>query len=246
MAPFVAGYYADQSGIIKRYLMEHDGWKGHLNQSRYFIKQSALFIGKKEKVAVLGSGWWLDLPIDFLTNRFKQVHLFDIRHPKQIVHQSAKYKNIYLHRVDITGGFIFKAFQAKSWSSFVNREQLPGEKLALEGFDFVVSLNIMNQLDILLIDFLKKRFGNYSDEQIIREKLQQEHIQILPENKTCLITDYKEVRLGKNGNPLDEKKLIYTTLPLPQLEKTWKWNFDTHQTYNRQNNTQFNVKGLFF
>lgn len=63
------GYLNDQQGIMNRYLGESKQWEKHLPRCRKFITSTFEDPGggeKKESVAVLGSGWLLDVPLDHL------------------------------------------------------------------------------------------------------------------------------------------------------------------------------------
>ena len=79
-------YVADQQGIIERYLKEAESWASHLENTKRAIIESAEN-KKKDNCAILGSGWLLDVPIEYLCQHFKKVYLFDVVHPTQIKHK---------------------------------------------------------------------------------------------------------------------------------------------------------------
>ena len=83
-------YLSDQKGIMNRYLAEADNWESHLKHTRDFIVKC---LGEKHygTMVVLGSGWLLDLPLDFITSRTREVYLLDIVHPPQILKKIVKY-----------------------------------------------------------------------------------------------------------------------------------------------------------
>ena len=86
-------FISDQEGIMNRYLREKDHWDLHLNRTKKFILDS--FIKKERRsVAVLGSGWLLDLPLNELVNRFEKILLVDINHPAQIRNKVRSYNNV--------------------------------------------------------------------------------------------------------------------------------------------------------
>jgi hypothetical protein len=68
------GFIKDQEGIMNRYLRESSQWKKHLEKTRNFISGSFSHT-EAETVAVLGSGWLLDVPLDHLVQRFRHVYL---------------------------------------------------------------------------------------------------------------------------------------------------------------------------
>ena len=52
--------------------------------------------GKKNagSIAVLGSGWLLDVPLDHLCSGLEQVYLVDINHPPQIRKKAERLDNV--------------------------------------------------------------------------------------------------------------------------------------------------------
>ena len=77
-------FTGDQNGIIDRYFKEKEGWRSHLEKSKQYIIN---FIEDKSgTLAVFGSGWLLDLPIEELSRKFNTIYLVDIIQPPQIKH----------------------------------------------------------------------------------------------------------------------------------------------------------------
>jgi len=241
-------YVSDQQGIIERYMKESDSWAAHLENTKNAIIQSAIGKGT-ENCAILGSGWLLDIPVEFLCRHFKKVYLFDVIHPTQIKHKLHKVENVILVEQDITGGAIQEFYDSViMFKSMGRRKEL--SEFIFEGFhypiefDFIASVNILNQLDILLIDYLKE-YNLYSEEELnqLRISIQQKHFDTLTVGKSCLITDYEELILD-NKNQLEKTNpLVYIQLPKEKIIKNWQWQFD-HQTYYPGKNLIFNVTAL--
>ncbi|MBI5218416.1 MAG: hypothetical protein HY958_05750 [Bacteroidia bacterium] len=239
------GYYDDQKGIIKRYYNEAGGWNRHLENTKKYILKSAESKAKNS-IAILGSGWLLDVPIKELSGIFGAVYLFDIIHPREIKQKIKKYHNVKLIECDISGGAIDGAYRVIHEYK-KNKTVLPLPGIALNGFqynmdfDMVVSLNILNQLDIIVSDYLKK-FNVYSNSDIsdFKKRIQSKHIETLPEGKTCLITDFEEKiycdAVFENKNPL-----IFATLPKGESVEYWEWEFDMTGNYYKGKKTIFNV-----
>ena len=193
------GFLKDQDGIIKRYINEEGAWNHHLIKCKNYIVKSAQK-KSKHQCAVLGSGWLLDTPIEFLSNNFNDVYFFDINHPEQIKNKLKKFPNIYWIEEDLTGGLILKVYNEKKLlisdkTKWLNNLKL-NNKFLYADFDYVISLNILNQLDILIIDFIKK-LKALTDQEIslIRKLIQDNHLNSLPVGKTCLITDAEELSI---------------------------------------------------
>lgn len=244
-------YFSDQEGIMRRYIQEKNNWDLHLKKSKDFILKSAE-TKKKGKVVVLGSGWLLDLPIDKLSTEFKEVILVDIIHPKQILHKIKKYKNVTTVKADITGeliNFIYhslKTDRKKKQKTLINAANSFSFSLP-ENTDFVISLNIMCQLHIILIDYIKKHYKLTDSElQKLILQIQQSHIRILPKEKSCIITDIEEEILTESNQTIGIKPLVQINLPKGNFSSSWQWKFDSLMTYKDDVKTFFNTTAIDF
>lgn len=243
------GFQHDQQGIINRYFRETEGWNVHLNNCKNYILQASESKTKGTAV-VLGSGWLLDVPIEQLSKEFDKVILVDIVHPRQIEHKVKKIKNTELVKSDISG-FIMPVYEhIRNYKKDKIKKNLGEIKPLYSNFglndinraDFVVSLNLLNQLDILICDYILK-FKIYNENELLefRKLIQKSHVHWLPINKTCLISDYLELNLNDKDELINEKKLVHTDLPINNSTKKWNWKFDTQKTYHSQFKTVFKV-----
>ena len=239
-------YLSDQRGIIKRYINEKQNWEVHLTNTKKYITY-CLKDKKLKSVAILGSGWMLDVPLEFLVKNFKKVTLIDINHPQQIKHKVRKFENVELTNADISGGAIKQVYDlVKNYRKTGIKKDL--KEIKFIGFkpeepaDFEISLNTLNQLDIIMVDYMKK-FSIYDESELnfFRSRIQKSHIDSLIPGKSCLITDYEEEIYNMNGNADSKKKLIYTDLPVGKNTKIWQWNFDMSGSYYPGKKTVFNV-----
>ncbi len=244
-------YISDQQGIMKRYIREKIYWDAHFKNSKDFILKSAQTKGKG-KVVVLGSGWLLDLPFNELYKQFKELVLIDIIHPKQIIRKAKGYPNVTLVNADITGGLI-KYFYGNVKSGRKNKVKniLPSFKSFSfklpNDSDFVISSNIMCQLHIILIDYIK-RFSVYSNSELkkLEREIQQSHLNLLPKRKSCLITDSEEEIFDDNNNLLGINPLLRLELPQRNFSNKWQWKFDNSMTYRDDAKTFFNTIAIDF
>lgn len=240
-------YKTDQAGIWERYLRESGNWQSHLNNT----KQTILEICDKpqiNKIAFLGSGWLLDIPTEALLKKNKKLVCFDIIHPKEIVYKYRN-QNIEFRQCDFTCGlseFFFQNRKKMQNGIFPAYEKFCFHTISLHDFDMVVSVNLLTQIDTLLIDYLKN-YNIFSDDHIskIRTMLQNQHLSVLPENKTILVTEYEELRINRKGETAAVVPLIYTTLPEEKIIKSWKWMFDQHYSYYKEFNVILNVAAFF-
>lgn len=242
------GFFSDQEGIMSRYLYEQENWRPHLEQSKKVIIKF-LEEKKPEHIAILGSGWLLDVPIDYLSKNIKNVYLVDIRHPRQIIHKYKDYTNVHFVLSDITGGAIENTYHALN-SKGKNIKLLSSIKP--EGFKFnrqfdaIISVNVLCQLDILVLEYIRT-FKGIDDNEVIalRKKIQESHMNTLKELPSCLISDYEEHIYNRTGAKVSKNSLLFTKLPKSTYEEEWEWIFDTKMTYYPNRRTNFKVKALF-
>jgi hypothetical protein len=238
------GFVADQQGIMARYMRERNTWQEHLQNSKDFILQ---FISSQTRgdVAILGSGWLLDVPVDFLQQACNRIILVDIVHPPQIRRKYAGCKNIEFVECDISGmlDVIYDLTRSKNKGNYAQIFQSePKCFTEIIKADFYVSLNLLNQLDILLVDYLRsKGFCDSGFEMQLRKKIQSAHISMLPVGKSCLIADFEEIVFSSQGQVELVKQNVFVELPRHSANRQWVWKFDQGY-YHPGKNTQFKVQ----
>lgn len=241
------GYFDDQEGIVRRFINEVGNWNEHLKNSKDFIENFVLATQAK-KIAVLGSGWMLDIPLEFLSENCNHVYLFDIRHPRQIIHRYRHLKNISFISQDITGGIIETVYEImnrrKPDFELLNHLEKPGFTTS-EPIDAVISVNILNQLDILLLEYIRKfDVPEYFSTNTMRKAIQEAHIQSLFNFNSCIISDYEEIIYDKDDNLLHTNSLLFTNLPEGKTKNEWIWKFDTQMSYYQNHKTSFKVMAI--
>ncbi len=241
------GFYNDQMGIINRYINEKENWDGHLCNSKSFII-ACLSRKKYTNVVVLGSGWLLDLPMDYILQNCTNIYLMDINHPRQILHKYRKDTKVHFVHSDITGGAIEKVYQIFRTKKNILEElgelDPPGVQFDFP-VDFVISLNVMCQLDILIVEYMRrfKHFDVHVYENF-RRNIQKSHIKSVQVSDCCLITDFEELVYDRINKLVERNNILYTVLPGSGHSKEWIWKFDTQMTYYPNRKTYFNVKAL--
>jgi hypothetical protein len=243
------GFYKDQDGIINRYLRETEGWDIHLQKTKKFIMKASVNKAKS-RVVILGSGWLLDVPYHELSQVFKEIVLVDIKHPRQVQHKLREYKNIKWIEADISGltEQVYKLMKEsrKNKSKHALDTIKPFYSVdflnILQSSDFVVSVNLLNQLDILICDYLIEK-KIFDDKEILafRKFIQNSHLDLLPKNKSALITDCVELNLDKQDQVIKQKDLVHIALPDKNPCERWTWDFDTRKTYREGFKTIFKV-----
>jgi hypothetical protein len=241
------GFFTDQDGIMNRYIQEKENWDEHLLNSKQFIIQ-CLKDKMPSKVVVLGSGWLLDVPMGFLLENCSDIYLIDIKHPNQIVHKYRHYEKVHFIHADITGGAIEKVYQIFNRQIDISGN-LKEVNPPLINFDFsadyIISVNIMCQLDILILEYLRK--FKYVNDQVfknLRHNIQKAHVRLLETTDSCLITDFEELVFNRTDDLIEKKPILYTELPESVQTKEWTWKFDSLMTYYVNRKTFLKVKAL--
>jgi hypothetical protein len=243
------GFVRDQEGIMNRYISESSHWQHHLEKTRSFI--AASFTGSPAKsVAVLGSGWLLDVPLEKLKDRFEHVYLVDIHHPPQIRKKVEGLEGLELVEEDLSGGAIDQVWHLLR----KNKKNIPATRLVeeislivpLSGIqpDALISVNLLNQLDILLCDHIRRKLPYQQELSLsFRAAIQAFHLNWITKKTGCLVTDTKEHKIPLKGN-MSSKPLLYTDLPEGIRRDSWQWDFDSRGTYHPGSRTRMEVQAV--
>lgn len=242
------GYEIDQEGIIRRYINEEGNWDEHLLSTKEFIKK-CIAGDKPQVVAVLGSGWLLDVPVEWLSENCEKILLYDIRHPRQVIHRCRYLRNVQFLTADITGGLANSVFEIMKKPKTAQAEL---EKLQVKAFrfpqpvDYVISVNLLCQLDILLIEYLRKFKDSISaiDFRNFRKKIQEAHLSLFAGSEGCLIFDFEEIVMDRFDQLIETNKHLYVDLPEHKYSEEWIWKFDTQMTYYPNRKTHLRVKAI--
>lgn len=243
------GFVRDQEGIMNRYLRESANWKSHLERTRKFIRDS-FTLTEAETVAVLGSGWLLDVPLDHLLGHFRKVYLVDIHHPVQVRKRIGALSRVELVEADLTGGAAEKIWQFcqegktvpdKMPADLLRSLEPPLTHIRPEAF---ISVNLLNQLDIILCDYLMKQ-KPYQQEALapFRSAIQAFHVEWISKSPACFVSDIREEVVDKKGER-SSKALLYTHLPEGFRRESWWWDFDTLGTYHPGSRTRMEVQAV--
>lgn len=243
------GYVRDQEGIMNRYLRESSNWKEHLERTRRFISES-FSQTNAETVAVLGSGWLLDVPLDHLLKRFRHIYLVDIHHPIQIRKRISSVNQVELIETDLTGGAVelireyYHSGKRPSGDGPAPLHLPMKPPLAHIQPDAFISVNLLNQLDIFLCDYILKHKHFQQDELIpFRATIQAFHVDWISNLPGCLISDILE-EVEVPAGEKTAKALLHTRLPDSFRSERWWWDFDTLGTYYPGSRTRMEVQAI--
>jgi hypothetical protein len=240
---------SDQKGIIDRYISEAGGWDEHLARTREFILES-VNAARPDSILICGSGWLLDVPLEELAEICPEIYLADIYHPQQIRNKIRKIPGCRLLQADLTGGAVMAAY------AYIDDYRKTGTRNPVSSIPvsvpllpvkpgYIISVNMLNQMDILLVDYLK-RYIKPGEEELaaFRKSIQQNHLSHLATCPSCIITDAEEIIINSQGQETDRKNLLYTRLPEGSCKSSWIWKFDSSGSYNQGMTTHFLVKAV--
>lgn len=234
------GYYDYQNGLIFRHLHQDGAWDTHLGHCRSCIL-NAFDMFKPEIVTILGSGWLLDLPLAEIAERTGRVYLVDIVHPPDVITQVRKFKNVELVEADVTGGLISEVWEKVKKQSFLKKIR-SASQISVPDFSpefdpgMIISLNILTQLHVLPVEFLKKKSKiGEAELNSLKKTIQERHIDFLKKNKSVLISDFEEIYTDNEGNDHPVPTLL-ADVPDGSSKQEWIWDFDIRGSdfYNRK------------
>jgi hypothetical protein len=244
------GFIQQSQGLIERYIAVDGAWEDHLERTRNFILQT--LAGRKvEHLAILGSGWLLDVPLEGLAEISGHIRLYDAIHPAQVLHRIKRFPHITAIAADITGGCMQLARQAVSLYRKKGQKTMP-EMLAGCCFkpdpipDCIISLNLLSQIGEMIVSYLQESIP-YTPEEANRIiwLLQKAHLELLLQSRSCLITDVREISTDLQGTrPEESRELLQITLPEIPGTQSWIWRFDPNGGYNPGINTRLEVKAM--
>ncbi len=246
------GYHKDRDGLLNRYFRESANWQSHLDNTHKAIIDFSQ--GKQNgSCVVFGSGWWLDIPIDFLQKHFREVHLIDISHPMQIQKKAEKLPNVNLTTLDISGvmkpiwEYTSKHRKKSEFNKIIEiiSSANPIADTPFADADYFISANMMSQLNVFISPHLAKR-TNLAEGEVrqIQDLIHKKHLEFLPKGKSCLVTDYREICTPKGTSSAITRDLINIEFPKPAEMRKWKWHFDLNGNYKNCKTTIFKVIAL--
>ena len=240
------GFNKDREGLITRFLNEKAHWASHIKNTKEFITESSQ--NKSPGICmVLGSGWWLDIPVEELHSKFELLIFVDVTHPTQIIKKAETFRKIVLVTMDLTG--VLQAIaECKNFDDEEFFRQLNNDKVF--GFidrikpDFIVSSNILSQLSFFPKRFVAGRTHRPGIPELLEQSIEENHLKLLIPNKSCLITDYHQIEYGQTGDVTNESARIKVRLPGEIIKKEWIWDFDLDGNYINNRKVRFKVAAL--
>jgi len=180
------GYLTELIATEARQSRCRSAWAPHLEKTRAMISAAAGAASGNEKAVVLGGGLLTDIPLRVLAAKFATVVLVDVCFLKQTRRNVWRHPHIEMQTCDITGV-----------AEAARRGEMPGpvvpDTLSLEDADLVISANVMSQLPLMPLAYLRKRH-RLRDAEAARkfaEGIVRAHLDLLKTcpGTVCLITE---------------------------------------------------------
>lgn len=220
-----------QMGIIHKYALGPD-WDEHLRHTRSlvvdYVHRRAL-----RSLAIVGSGWLLDVPMEELLPQLESITLIDISHPRQVELRWSTQPKVHFISLDVTAGAVDRALRSmhgrepmESLEAALEASPKPALALAVDG---VVSLNLLSQLPLRLIDSPSQHY-TVAQRQRMAALVQRHHLEWLSDFPTALlVTDVEESRFPLSpaqAQPSQVRPTVF--IPLPHLAHgtCWEWVLD--------------------
>ena len=189
-------------------------WAAHEANSKAFVLKAIEALPERRVAVVLGSGLLRDVPIEVLSNRFREVRLYDLQHLASVRAWAAMkgLGNLHFENRDLSGFAEMKAGASPKPLAFLKD---------IENLDLVISANLLSQIGIG-IGRLVKSDPDMPEETVPR--LLQAHLDGLSSlaTRTCLIADIAYEVIDRSGKVLERDDLMHgVTLPSP--EAAWSW-----------------------
>lgn len=218
------GYLRESIAIRSRYRRCKTAWQPHLENSQSALLESLHTCSNFRTALVFGSGLLLEIPLYELASRFENVWLVDLVHLPEARRVASRYANVRCISCDITG--FLERLEALS----PNNLDLPPPTSFLDNptIDWVVSVNLLSQLPLLPLDWLRKRFSGI-DEAILKEwstRLMRQHLDYLAAfvAPTCLLADMEQTTYGQSGEVIEHADFVAKLGFEYQALAQWRWD----------------------
>ena len=219
------GYVRELRALRARRNRCRSAWDSHLEHTRAVILDAAAQCEHRRSALIVGSGLLFDVPLKALSRQFESVVLVDIVHAWSVHRQAARFPNVRLLPIDVTG-VVERCHDMARRQSSAPLPRGPVDCLAGERFDLVASINVLSQLPVVPNGYLSRRIRSLTDAQRTEfsRELVANHLDWLCSfpGIACLVTDLERLCYGDCGLVSREESLWGVALP----EGGWDWLWD--------------------
>lgn len=218
------GYLRESIGIRSRYRRCRTAWQPHLENSKTALLASLDACRDFRTALIFGSGLLLDIPLAELSQRFAQVWLVDLVHLPEVRRAARRYSNVRCISHDVTG------FLDRLDDLAPGKLGLPSPQRFLDEpeIDWIASVNLLSQLPLLPLAWLRQRFPEASEDEWAgwEERLTRQHLDYLAAfgKPACLLADVEQTTVGTNGDILEHNDFGGLLDHWGQPLSDWRWD----------------------
>ena len=238
------GYLRELIAIEARHGRCGQAWAPHLAYCRRLILKAAEGVGRG-RATVLGSGWLLDVPVDELADMFDEVVLVDVFHMPSVAKRVAGRANVRLSADDVTG--LIRATYRHVIEGKTGPLPPPvADAGLLAGSDFVVSANVLTQLPLMPMAWVREKGRGYDEEEtkVFARRIVEHHLDLLAAlpGRVCLLTETE--RLVVAG-----REVLHRIDPLfgaafPYRGRRWTWDIAPRPELSSRYDLRFRMTGI--
>ena len=211
------GYLTEAIAMQQRAKRCRLQWGAHYQHCQRVIKTFCEQQDSHRTLLVLGAGSTQDLPLEYLSRRYQNIHLVDVVFLNSVRHRVEFLNNVHLVEHDVSES-LSNVFQQKPKILppvyFLNDAEV----------DAVISVNIVTQLPLLPLKWLQKQTSQLDDEQALAfaQNLIQLHLEYLKKfPKALLIADQEGI--GYQDDKEIERFDPWWDLPPVAVDEDWFW-----------------------
>lgn len=241
------GYVHEQVAMDFRHRRQARAWAPHLARCKDLILGAAETCEDRKKCVVLGSGPLLDIPLEHLARRFRQVDLVDIAHPSSARRTAAPYGNVNLVSADISGAAMaVHAFGPPAGPADWAPPRPAPDPALIAGAGLVISANLLSQLPLPLLDRLEKTGAGIAAEvrQTFARSVIDHHLALLQNHsgQVCLITEVLRL-IHDDGKPIEKIDPLFGAAVRVEGEEWW-WDIAPRPELGRDFDVRLRVLGV--
>lgn len=213
------GYLTETVALGARHRRQARAWAPHVATCHAFIEQAASAAPPGGRALVLGSGLLIEIPLAFLADRFAEVVLVDIIHARPARRRAARFANVRLTGLDVTGTLEPLTAGGPLLDPTATAAFPDGP------FAFAVSCNLLSQLPILPVHALEQSGHGADEHRRFAQALIRAHVDRL---RACapvaaLFSDTAGLWLDPGGREVQRDDPLWG-VSLPPADRQWPWD----------------------
>lgn len=224
------GYLREAIAIAARHRRCRAAWQPHLDKTRAALLASARLSRQRRSALVFGSGLLLDIPLAELATLFEDVRLVDLVHLPAVRRAARRFHNVTLVEHDVSGILQPLLEGAGGFDEAALRrlaEAVPASLLGDDRVDWVASVNLLSQLPLLPMAWLKDRVSlplEFWDEW--QTSLMRSHLDYLADFRAevCLVADAAQVECDGQGAEVVRTDHGRALGFAERAFDTWRWD----------------------